>query len=117
MNIYQHANNMRRFLVFVGIVALLPFLYVVIGPKTASGPYSAKDPIAPKRLFQVVRLILLQMICLFHFSENCDVFFRLYRANTRRCFDVDSTSFERYGRQMDVETTLLGIVSLKPLEL
>ena len=25
---------------------------------------------------------------------------------TRRCFDVDSTSFERYGRQMDVETTL-----------
>ena len=27
-------------------------------------------------------------------------------ANTRRCFDVDSTSFERYGRQMDVETTL-----------
>ena len=27
-------------------------------------------------------------------------------ANTRRCFDVDSKSFERYGRQMDVETTL-----------
>ena len=28
--------------------------------------------------------------------------------NTRRCFDVDSTSFYRYGRQiqMDVETTL-----------
>ena len=24
---------------------------------------------------------------------------------TRRCFDVNSTSFERYGRQMDVETT------------
>ena len=29
-----------------------------------------------------------------------------YPANTRRCFDVDSTSFERYGRQMDVQTTL-----------
>ena len=29
-----------------------------------------------------------------------------YPANTRRCFDVDSTSFERYGCQMDVETTL-----------
>ena len=27
-------------------------------------------------------------------------------ASTRRCFDVDSTSFERYGRQMDVEKTL-----------
>ena len=27
-------------------------------------------------------------------------------AITRRWFDVDSTSFERYGRQMDVETTL-----------
>ena len=27
-------------------------------------------------------------------------------ANTRRCFDVNSTSFERYERQMDVETTL-----------
>ena len=26
--------------------------------------------------------------------------------NTRRCFDVGSTSFERCGRQMDVETTL-----------
>ena len=26
--------------------------------------------------------------------------------NTRRYFDVDSTSFERYGRQMDVKTTL-----------
>ena len=26
--------------------------------------------------------------------------------NTRRCFDVVSTSFDRYGRQMDVETTL-----------
>ena len=32
--------------------------------------------------------------------------FSVYPANTRRCFDVDSTSFERYGRQMDVETTL-----------
>ena len=33
--------------------------------------------------------------------------FRSSLANTRRCFDVDSTSFERYGRQMDVvETTL-----------
>ena len=27
-------------------------------------------------------------------------------ANTRRCFDVDSTSFERYRRQIDVESTL-----------
>ena len=27
-------------------------------------------------------------------------------AYTRRCFDVVSTSFYRYGRQMDVETTL-----------
>ena len=27
-------------------------------------------------------------------------------ANTRRCFDVNSTSGERYGRQLDVETTL-----------
>ena len=26
--------------------------------------------------------------------------------DTRRCFDVNLTSFERYGRQMDVETTL-----------
>ena len=26
--------------------------------------------------------------------------------NTRRCFDVNSTSFERYGRQIDVEATL-----------
>ena len=27
-------------------------------------------------------------------------------ANTSCCFDVVLTSFERYGRQMDVETTL-----------
>lgn len=55
MNIYQHANNMRRFLVFIGIVSLLPFSYVVFGPTTEGAPYSAKDPIAPKRLFQVVK--------------------------------------------------------------
>ena len=54
MNIYQHANNMRRFLVFIGIVAVLPLSYVVFRPTTAAGPYSAKDPITPKRLFQVV---------------------------------------------------------------
>ena len=30
----------------------------------------------------------------------------LLHANTGRCFDVVLTSFERYGRQMDVETTL-----------
>ena len=29
-----------------------------------------------------------------------------WSANTRRWFDVVLTSFERYGRQMDVETTL-----------
>ena len=29
-----------------------------------------------------------------------------FPANTRRCFDVDSTLFKRYGRQMDVDTTL-----------
>ena len=29
-----------------------------------------------------------------------------FPANTRHCFDVVLTSFERYGRQMDVETTL-----------
>ena len=27
-------------------------------------------------------------------------------ANTRRYLDVDLTTFERYGRQMDVKTTL-----------
>ena len=26
--------------------------------------------------------------------------------NTTRCMDVDLTFFERYGRQMDVKTTL-----------
>eukprot|EP00111_Clytia_hemisphaerica_P010210 TCONS_00029844-protein len=50
MNIYQHANNMRRFLVFIGIISLVPILYVVMGKMQ---PYSAKDPITPKRLFQV----------------------------------------------------------------
>ena len=39
----------------------------------------------------------------FHAKES---FFDYVPAYTRRCFDVDSTSFERYGRQMDVETTL-----------
>ena len=29
-----------------------------------------------------------------------------YPDNTRRWFDVVSTSFDRYGRQMNVETTL-----------
>ena len=28
--------------------------------------------------------------------------------STRRYLDVDSTVFERYGRQMDVKTTLCG---------
>ena len=32
--------------------------------------------------------------------------FNLYPANTKGCFDVDSTSFERYGCQMDAGTTL-----------
>ena len=41
----------------------------------------------------------------------CRIFFYLsfYTSRSwcsRRCFDVVSTSFERYGRQMDVETTL-----------
>ena len=35
-------------------------------------------------------------------------------ANTRRCFDVDLTSFDRYGRQMDVETTLCANVKYSP---
>ena len=29
-----------------------------------------------------------------------------FPVNTRRYLDVDSTSFERYGRQMDFKTTL-----------
>ena len=33
-------------------------------------------------------------------------FFNVYPANTRRCFDEFATSFKRFGRQMDVETTL-----------
>ena len=37
-------------------------------------------------------------------------------ANTRRCFDVVSTLFERYGRQMDVETTLCAS-GTKPFQL
>ena len=36
-------------------------------------------------------------------------------ANTRRCFDVDSTSFERYGRQMDVETTLRMLTGVEQI--
>ena len=32
-------------------------------------------------------------------------------ANTRRCFDdVDSTAFERYGRQMDVEKNVVCLL-------
>ena len=35
-------------------------------------------------------------------------------ANTRRCFDIDLTSFERYGRQIDVET-LCAYWELRPI--
>ena len=45
-------------------------------------------------------------LCQSAFLLFCPHNFRSFPANTRRCFDVDSTSFERYGRQMDVETTL-----------
>lgn len=50
MNIYQHANNMRRFLIFIGIISCLPIMYVLTGRMQ---PYSASNPIAPKRLFQI----------------------------------------------------------------
>ena len=36
-------------------------------------------------------------------------------ANTRRCFDAVSTSFDRYGRQMDVETTLCALLGINTI--
>ena len=46
------------------------------------------------------------MECIFY--KNIPLLHGLHSAppNTKRCFDVDSTSFERYRRQMDVEATL-----------
>ena len=42
-------------------------------------------------------------LVIIHTSMNCIL------VNTRRCLDVVSTFFERYGRQMDVETTSCAI--------
>ena len=52
MNIYHNAVNMKRFLVFIGILAIIPFLYVQTGQIQ---PYSATNPITPKRLDMQVR--------------------------------------------------------------
>ena len=65
---------------------------------------------------------LLQQIKKLKAIENTRIFYRLTFSkilfktfpefdisnpvNTRRYFNIDSTSFERYGRQMNVKTTL-----------
>ena len=55
--------------------------------------------------------IMLWMYANFAILESNKLLIRAHRlrknpVNTRRCFDVDSTLFERYRRQMDVKTTL-----------
>lgn len=68
MGIYQHAANMRRFLVFIGIVSCLPLAYVMSGRLQ---PYSSSNPITPKRLFMIVSLMF---IFLFILSYQCNMF-------------------------------------------